>query len=88
MAGADVSATVAVAESDGFATLVAVMAMAFGEGATAGAVKFPLPSTEPQSAPEQPWPGTAEETLQVTAALERAEALARNRNCCDGARNA
>lgn len=54
MAGADVSATVAVAESDGFATLVAVMAMAFGEGATAGAVKSPLPSMEPHSAPEQP----------------------------------
>jgi hypothetical protein len=36
--GPDVTATVAVAESDGLATLVAVMLIAFGEGATVGAV--------------------------------------------------
>lgn len=36
--GAEVSAAVAVAVSDGFATLVAVIAMAFGDGATAGAM--------------------------------------------------
>lgn len=35
--GAEVSATVAVPASDGFATLVAVTVIAFGEGATAGA---------------------------------------------------
>jgi len=36
--GAEVSATVAVAASDGFAVLIAVIAMAFGDGATAGAM--------------------------------------------------
>lgn len=78
----------AVAKSDGFATLVAVMVMALGEGAIAGAVKLPALSMEPHAAPVQPWPVTAEETLHVTDGLASAEVSAMNWNCCDGARKA
>lgn len=54
----------------GSASLVAVIRIAFGEGATGGAVNTPLASTEPQAAPAHPWPVTALCTLHVTAAFD------------------
>jgi hypothetical protein len=54
MVGPDVTAIVADAVFVLSATLVATMEMAFGDGATVGAVNTPLASTEPQAAPPQP----------------------------------
>jgi hypothetical protein len=52
--GPDVMAIVADADFVLSAWLVAMIEMAFGEGATVGAVNTPLASTEPQAAPPQP----------------------------------
>jgi hypothetical protein len=60
MVGPDVTAMVAEAVSVLSATLVAMIEIAFGEGAAVGAVNTPLASTEPQAAPPQPWPATAD----------------------------
>ena len=54
MVGPDVIAIVAEAHFVLSAWLVAMIEIAFGEGATAGAVNTPLPSTEPHAAPPQP----------------------------------
>ena len=54
MVGPDVMAIVADADFVLSAWLVAMIEMAFGEGATVGALKTPLASTEPQAAPPQP----------------------------------
>lgn len=78
MVGPDRTATVAVAVSDGFALLVAVMLMAFGEGAPLGAVKFPLSSIEPHDAPEHPWPGAALEIVHVMLVSDIPATLAMN----------
>lgn len=75
-----VTATVAVADFVGSAWLVAVAAMALGEGALAGAVYRPLLSIVPQALPLQPCPGTAPATLQVTAVFEIP--LTAAVNCC------
>ena len=60
MVGPDVTAMVADAVFVLSVTLVAMIEIAFGEGATVGAVNTPLASTEPQAAPPQPWPATAD----------------------------
>ena len=56
-------ATVAVADFVASAALVAMTAMALGEGAPGGAVykavALPVEIIEPHSEPVQPWPGTA-----------------------------
>ena len=54
MVGPDVMAIIADADFVLSAWLVAMIEMAFGEGATVGALKTPLASTEPQAAPPQP----------------------------------
>ena len=54
MVGPDVIAIVAEADFVLSAWLVAMIDIAFGEGATVGAVNTPLPSTEPHAAPPQP----------------------------------
>ena len=69
MVGPDVMAIVADADFVLSASLVAMIEIAFGDGATVGAVKTPLASTEPQAAPPQPWPATADWTLHVTEVL-------------------
>ena len=58
--GPEVMAIVADADFVLSATLVAMIEMAFGEGATVGAVNTPLPSTDLQAAPPQPWPAIAD----------------------------
>lgn len=78
MVGPDMTATVAVAVSDGFARLVTVMLIAFGEGAAPGAMKFPALSIEPHDAPEHPWPGTALEIVHATPVFETPVAFAMN----------
>ncbi len=60
MVGPDVMAMVAEADFVLSARLVAMIEIAFGEGATVGAVNTPLASTEPQAAPPQPWPAIAD----------------------------
>ena len=60
MVGPDVMAIVADPDFVLSATLVAMIEMALGDGATVGAVNTPLASTEPQAAPPQPWPGIAD----------------------------
>lgn len=82
------TATVAVAMSDGFATLAAVTLIAFGEGAAAGAVKFPALSIEPHDCPEHPCPDTALEIVHVTPVFETPATFAMNWNCCEGSRKA
>src|SRR5664279_442184 len=54
--------TVADADTDGFASRVAVTATRGGAGAVAGAVYSPVAVIEPQEIPAQPLP----ETLQLT----------------------
>lgn len=78
MVGPDMTATVAVAVSDGFATPVAVMLIAFGEGAALGAVKFPALSIEPHDAPAHPSPGTALEIAHVSPVFETPVTFAMN----------
>ena len=60
MVGPDVMAIVADADFVLSASLVAMIEIAFGDGATEGAVKTPLASTEPHAAPPQPWPAIAD----------------------------
>lgn len=62
--GPERSATVAVADEVGSAALVAMTEMAFGEGATAGAVQLPALSIEPHDGPEHP--GRARRTRRST----------------------
>ena len=54
MVGPDVMAIVADADLLASAALAAMIEIAFGEGATVGAVKTPSASTEPHAAPPQP----------------------------------
>ena len=67
--GPSAIATIAVADLLGSASLVAITAMAFGEGAADGAVYKPLASTEPHAVPAHPWPVTPLCTVQVTPVL-------------------
>jgi len=60
MVGPDVTAMVADAVFVLSATLVAMIEIAFGDGAIVGAVNSPLASTEPQAAPPQPCPEIAD----------------------------
>ena len=60
MVGPDVMAMVADADFVLSAMLVATLEMAFGDGATVGAVNTPSASTEPHAAPPQPWPAIAD----------------------------
>jgi hypothetical protein len=75
-----VTATAALADFVESAWLVAVTAMALGDGAFAGAMYRPLLSIVPQTLPLQPCPGTALPTLQVTAVFEIP--LTTAVNCC------
>jgi hypothetical protein len=78
MVGPDVTAIVADADFVLSAWLVAMIAIAFGEGAIVGAVNNPFASTEPHAAPPQPCPGTADWTVQVTAVLPLPVTVAKN----------
>lgn len=72
---------IAIAAADVFvvsATLVATIEIAFGLGATAGAVYSPFASTEPQAEPPQPSPGTPVWTLHVTFAFVVPVTVAKN----------
>ena len=60
---------VAVADFVESAWLVAVIEIAFGEGAAVGAVYSPFASTDPHAAPPQPCPATPLCTLHITAVL-------------------
>jgi hypothetical protein len=68
--------TVAVADFEVSATLVAVTVTVLGEGATDGAVYRPLAETVPQVAPAQPAPVTAHVTLVLDVPVTVAV------NCC------
>jgi len=73
-------ATVALALFVASARLVAVTAIAFGDGATVGAVYIPFASIEPLAAPPHPCPVTAVCTFQLTPALIVPVTLEKNRN--------
>lgn len=69
IAGPEVIETVAVANCDKSAKLVAITEIAFGEGAASGAVYTPFASIVPQAVPLHPVPDTPPARDQITLVL-------------------